>query len=116
MSERPDKIVERIGRQRSIDPAVSFGQLRIVIPALNMTSSARARPIRRVRCWMPPAPGVTPVAASGWPKIADSPAAKRMSHTSTNSLPAPRTRPSICAMQLLGNFRKRGRDLAPQNH
>jgi hypothetical protein len=32
MSERPDEIVERIGRHSSIDPAVSFGQLRIVIP------------------------------------------------------------------------------------
>src|SRR5262245_48427823 len=32
MSERPYKIVERIGRQRSIDPAVSFGKLRIVVP------------------------------------------------------------------------------------
>ena len=31
-------------------------------------------------------------------EIADSRAAKRMSHASTNSLPAPRTRPSICAM------------------
>jgi hypothetical protein len=25
--------------------------------ALSMTSSARARPIRRTRCWMPPPPG-----------------------------------------------------------
>jgi hypothetical protein len=37
---------------------------------------------------MLPAPGVTPVGASGWLKIADSRAAKRMSHASTNSLPA----------------------------
>src|SRR5215468_4952666 len=55
-----------------------------------MTSSARARPIRRARCCTPPAPGFTPVAASGCAKTADSRAAKRMSHASTNSLPAPR--------------------------
>ena len=54
--------------------------------------------MRRARCWTPPAPGITPNACSGWLKIADSRAAKRMSHASTNSLPAPRTRPSICAM------------------
>jgi len=39
---------------------------------------------------MPPAPGLKPSAASNWPKMADSRAANRMSHASTNSLPAPR--------------------------
>ena len=42
--------------------------------------------------------GDWPNAGSNWQKIADSRAAKRMSHASTNSLPAARTRPSICAM------------------
>ena len=52
----------------------------------------------RARCWAAPPPGITPKAGSNWPKIAVSRAANRMSHASTNSLPAPRTRPSICAM------------------
>jgi hypothetical protein len=42
--------------------------------------------------------GSTLKTGSNWLKIADSRAAKRMSHASTNSLPAARTRPSICAM------------------
>jgi hypothetical protein len=31
MSERSDKVIERTGGQRSIDPAVPFSQLRVVI-------------------------------------------------------------------------------------
>ncbi len=54
--------------------------------------------MRRVRCWAPPPPGSRPKAGSNCAKIADSRAAKRMSQASTNSLPAARTRPSICAI------------------
>ena len=64
VSERSDEVTECSGRQRSIDPPVSFSQLRLVIPALNMTSSARARPMMRARCWAAPPPGSTPNAGS----------------------------------------------------
>jgi hypothetical protein len=47
--ERPDEIIERAGRQSSIDPAVSSGQLRVVIaggdgarlPTVNELQGAR---------------------------------------------------------------------------
>jgi hypothetical protein len=31
VSERSDEVVERVGRQRAIDPAVALGQLRVVV-------------------------------------------------------------------------------------
>jgi hypothetical protein len=93
MGKRSDETVERPGGQRAIDPTVSFGQLRVVVVRArqNFERSRAAHEARRVldgaRAEIVPIPG------SGWPKIADSRTAKRMSHASTNSLPAPRTRP-----------------------
>ncbi len=52
----------------------------------------------RVRCCAAPPPGIRPNAGSNWLKIADSRAAKRMSHARANSLPAARTRPAIWAI------------------
>ena len=66
-------------RSRAVDPAVSFGKPASKSSAPSKTSSVRARPIKRTRCWIPPPPGGRPNAVSGWAKIAVSRAAKRMS-------------------------------------
>ena len=57
-------------------------------------------------CVAPP-PGTSPIATSGWPKIALPTAAKHMSTASAISFPPPRARPSILAMVTLGMFLNR---------
>jgi hypothetical protein len=58
---------------------------------------------------MGPPPGTTPVPTSNWPSSAFSREANRRSQASTNSLPAPRTRPRIEAMLTNGARDRRTR-------
>ena len=63
------------------------------IGPLKVASNARPRPINCTRRAVPPVPACRPRMISGWPISAFSREAKRMSSASSNSLPAPRTRP-----------------------
>ncbi|CAM5718970.1 hypothetical protein SALBM311S_05515 [Streptomyces alboniger] len=64
---------------------------------MSTRSIALARPISRVRRWVPPMPGITPSLISGWPKTADSPAITR-SHIIASSQPPPRAGPLTAAI------------------
>src|SRR5271163_2949007 len=95
MSQFLDKRRQLIRRQRPIDIAAAFCQLRReIIAAKEHLQGA------------PPA-GTSPTATSGWPKIALPTAAKHMSTASAISLPPPRARPSILAIVTLGMFLNR---------
>ena len=46
---------------------------RVDRPSASTTSAATCRPATRAQRWVPPAPGIRPRRASGWPKTAVSP-------------------------------------------
>ena len=61
------------------------------------SSLALATPTRRARRWVPPKPGMTPSATSGWPNFALS-AATMKSQASASSQPPPRAKPLTAAI------------------
>jgi hypothetical protein len=65
MGKRSDETVERPGGQRAIDPTVAFGQLRVVVVRAQQNFERPRAPMRRVRCWTAPAPGIVPSPGSG---------------------------------------------------
>ena len=58
---------------------------------------AMALPTALVSRWVPPAPGMTPMLISGWPKMALS-EATIISQLMANSLPPPKQKPLTAAM------------------
>jgi hypothetical protein len=82
-----DERVERGRRQRAIDPAVALRQVGVEVVRTQQRFERAAAAHESDEVLEPPAPGSSPNACSGWPKIADSRAANRMSHARANSLP-----------------------------
>ena len=76
------------GTTRVASPERSASSASIMRPVRHM-SMALDLPTRRVRRWLPPAPGRTPRVISGWPNLALS-AAMMMSHIMASSQPPPR--------------------------
>ncbi len=54
-------------------------------------------PTKRVRRWVPPAPGMVPMVISGWPNLAVS-AARMKSAIMASSQPPPSAKPATAAM------------------
>ena len=95
-SSRAASSVASAGTTRVTSPAASASAARIDRP-VRISSMARAWPIARVSRCVPPAPGMTPIRISGWPKVASSPATI-MSQAIASSQPPPSANPRTAAM------------------